>query len=175
MTRILSRASLVLAAVALCAGSARAATIEFSIYLDGLQETPPVATPATGTGSLFLDDVSGAYTISGSFQDLIGTSNNAHIHGPAAVGAGPAGVVVGLTFDFGVTSGDYSGAGVFTPAQMAELIDELYYVNIHSTFRPGGEIRGQIVVVPEPAGFALVGLGLVALGTAARLRRRASW
>jgi hypothetical protein len=58
---------------------------------------------------------------------------------------------------------------------MAELIDELYYVNIHSTFRPGGEIRGQIVVVPEPAGFALVGLGLVALGTAARLRRRASW
>jgi hypothetical protein len=137
MTRILSRTSLVLALVALFAGGARAATILFDIALDGLQETPPVATTGYGSGSLTLNDVTGAYTISGNFFDLIGTSNNAHIHGPAAVGVGPAGVVVGLTFDSGVTSGAFSGAGTFTALQMADLLDELY-CRIHSTFQGGG-------------------------------------
>ena len=51
---------------------ARPLTLQFDIVLDGLQETPPVVTPATGTGTLFLDDINGNYTISGTFQDLIG-------------------------------------------------------------------------------------------------------
>jgi hypothetical protein len=158
-------------AVCLAASSSSALNLEFEILLDGLQETPPVATPGSGTGSLFLDDTTGNYTISGTFQDLIGTTNNAHIHGPAAIGVGPAGVIHGLTFDFGVTSGTYSnGAGLttFTAAQMADLINGLYYVNIHSTFRPGGEIRGQILLVPEPGTGALVALGI--LGLAVRRR-----
>ena len=167
------RARLLLSLIAVClsASASSALTLEFEILLDGLQETPPVATPATGTGSLFLDDATGNYTISGTFQDLIGTSNNAHIHGPAAIGAGPAGVVHGLTFDFGVTSGSFSnGAGLttFTPAQMANLINGLYYVNIHSSFAPGGEIRGQILLVPEPSTALLVALGIAGLA----VRRR---
>jgi hypothetical protein len=166
---------LLLSVIAVCLGASagQALNLEFAINLDGLQETPPVATPASGTGSLFLDDVTGNYTISGTFQDLIGTSNNAHIHGPAAVGAGPAGVIHGLTFDLGVTSGNYSnGAGLttFTAPQMADLINGLYYVNIHSTFAPGGEIRGQILLVPEPSTSALLGLGM---GLLAGVRRRA--
>jgi hypothetical protein len=146
----------------------------FDIVLDGAQETPPVATPATGVGSLSLNDATGAYTISGTFEDLIGTSNNAHIHGPAAVGVGPAGVVVGLTFDFGVFDGTFSGAGTFNATQMAELLDELYYVNIHSTFRPGGEIRGQILLqpIPEPASVVMLALGGVFVAAAVRRQRR---
>jgi hypothetical protein len=163
---------LALAALLVCANRTQAATVMFDIFLDGLQETPPVATPATGTGSLTLDDLTGDYTIAGDFQDLIGTSNNAHIHGPAAVGVGPAGVVVGLTFDFGVTTGTFSGAGTFTAGQMADLLDDLYYVNIHSTFRPGGEIRGQIVQVPEPGSMALLACGALGLIVAATRRAR---
>ena len=81
-------------------------------------------------------------------------------------------MIHGLTFDFGVNSGNYSnGAGLttFTAPQMADLINGLYYVNIHSTFRPGGEIRGQILLVPEPSTAALVGLGI---GLLAVVRRR---
>jgi hypothetical protein len=44
-------------------------------------------------------------------------------------------------------------------------------VNIHSTFKPGGEIRGQVyaVPVPEPSTVALLAFGMLAL---ARLGRR---
>ncbi|MEX2113185.1 MAG: CHRD domain-containing protein [Pirellulales bacterium] len=155
-----------------CAPHATAATILFDILLDGLQETPPVATTGIGSGSLTLDDLTGDYTISGTFSDLLGTSNNAHIHGPAAVGVGPAGVIVGLIFDFGVTSGAFSGAGTFTAPQMADLLAELYYVNIHSSIQPGGEIRGQITQVPEPASVVLMAVGGLALTAVWRARRR---
>lgn len=38
------------------------------------------------------------------------------------------------------------------------------YMNLHTTFSPSGEIRGQLVeVVPEPASLAALGLGALAL------------
>jgi hypothetical protein len=42
------------------------------------------------------------------------------------------------------------------------------YFNIHTSFRPGGEIRGDITSVPEPASMMLVACGLAM----AALRRR---
>ena len=56
---------------------------------------------------------------------------------------------------------------------MADLINGLYYVNIHTTFRPAGEIRGQILLVPEPGTAALVGRLLIGLLAAARRLRKA--
>jgi hypothetical protein len=44
------------------------------------------------------------------------------------------------------------------------------YFNIHSTFRTGGEIRGFLRPVPEPASIAMFGLGVAAFGFLRRKR-----
>jgi hypothetical protein len=151
-----------------------------ALVIDGLQETPPVITLGTGTMTGTYDDVTNALTWSGSFSNLTGTSTDAHFHGPAALGVGPAGVQVPMTaggggdiFPLGVTSGSFSGSATLTAAQETMLLSGLLYVNIHSTFRPGGEIRGQVaaVLAPEPATFLMLGAGLAGLGLAARRTR----
>jgi hypothetical protein len=54
-------------------------------------------------------------------------------------------------------------------AQIPNLLAGLAYLNFHTVQFPGGEIRGQILRVPEPGTLALIG---VALGVACIGRRR---
>ncbi len=145
-------------------GAAQADIITYEFMMDGLQEVPPVATPGWGECTVQLDTLSGAVTVNGTFNNLIGNVTAAHIHGAAAPGVN-AGVIVGLT-PVGGTSGTISGNGVLTAQQIQDMINGLTYVNVHSVFRPGGEIRGQ--VVPAPASLGLIGLG----GLLAARRRR---
>lgn len=44
------------------------------------------------------------------------------------------------------------------------------YLNVHSTAFPGGEIRGFLIVVPEPSSLAVLGLTFVAVATNRRRR-----
>jgi hypothetical protein len=161
----------------LLATSAGATSFTVSATIDGAQETPPVITPGLGTLTGTYDDGTNFLTWSGSFSGLVGTTTDAHFHGPAAVGVGPAGVVFSITaaggdiFPLGVTAGPFSGTHVLSAAHESALLSGLLYVNIHSTFKPGGEIRGQVyaVPVPEPSTVALLAFGMLAL---ARLGRR---
>lgn len=176
MGRITPRLLCSIAAL-LLASSAGATSFTIVASIDGTQETPPVVTPGTGSMTGTYDDVSNLLTWSGSFSSLTGTTTDAHFHGPAAVGS-PAGIAIHITalgggdiFPLGVTSGAFSGTATITDLQESQLISGLWYVNIHTSFRSGGEIRGQIyaTVVPEPSTVALLGLGLIAL---ARIHRR---
>ncbi|WP_425400929.1 CHRD domain-containing protein [Aeoliella sp.] len=136
------------------------------ILLDGSQENPPVATPGTGLATAMLDTDTGIMSIEGTFSDLIGTTTLAHLHGIALPDQN-AGVIFGLNIDVGVTSGSFSGtSGVLNQATMDGIIAGNSYINIHTSFRQGGEIRGQVtngVQVPEPSSIALTLLATGAL------------
>jgi hypothetical protein len=153
------------AGLCLWSAPAGAVTILLSASLDGAQEVPPVPTPATGSASITYDTVTNLLSWTITFSGLVGTTTDAHFHGPGAVGV-PAGVRVPIPHTDGLTADTLIGSATISEAFEVELLSELWYINIHSTFRPGGEIRGQ--VVPEPGTLALLAIGLGSLA----IRRR---
>ena len=148
---------------ALFAALAVAQAQSFTASLDAAQAGGGART-GTGTATLTVHDgLLLDYMV--TYSGLSGTVNNQHIHGPAAPGVS-AGVLVGFNAPVG---GVISGANVpITQLTLDRMIAGLTYVNIHTTTFGGGEIRGQIYLVPEPTTAAVLGLGLAALVVARR-------
>jgi len=133
----------VLALAAFCS-SANAALVTFDATLNGAQE--PTASTATGFGTVVLNDITDTITVNLSWSGLVGgPATAAHIHGPGAPG-----VNAPVLFPFTGVPNAVSGSipqqsfGI-TTAEIAALEAGLYYMNIHDTTFPGGEIRGQLL------------------------------
>ena len=73
-----------------------------------------------------------------------------------------------IGFGEAFTAGRVTGEAQLTDAQESNLLDGQIYLNIHSGGFAGGELRGNLVTVPEPASAALLTLG--GLMIARRLR-----
>lgn len=129
----------------------------FSTDLSGLLETPPNASPGTGLATGTYDDVSRLLTIDVTASGVTSDFFAGHIHRAPFGVAGP--IVFPLTNLAGGTNWMSHEMPVLTAAQDADIKSGLYYVNLHTQTFPGGELRGQIQLVPEPASLAALGFG----------------
>ncbi len=189
---------LVLAVAAFAPTFSHAAIIPFDLQgsagfglLPGNENTVLSGTPGTGGeigAGITFDDVTKVLTVNigwgsgNGFTDLTSTAIGAHIHGPTT-GSGTAsftqsaGVLInlasgGFTFNTSATSGSVVGvSSALSPTNEADLFSGKFYINIHTSTNGGGEIRGNLVAVPEPASIAALA-GLSVLGCAAMRRRR---
>ncbi len=112
--------------------------IVMTARLDGLQEVPPVPTPATGIALVSYDRPT--RTLTYYVQHSVASPTVAHIHGPAGEGTNAPPVI---TFASAVSP--IRGDAVLSPAEARDLEDGRYYINVHSVLFPAGEIRGQLL------------------------------
>ena len=109
----------------------------FVATLNGAQETPPNNSTATGRGTLLLSPDEKTARVSLSFSGLSSAQTDAHIHGPATLGVSAPAIFplpLGQISDFEIN---------LTPAQVQNLKNGLFYINVHSSNFLTGEIRGQ--------------------------------
>jgi hypothetical protein len=125
---------------------------KFTVSLNGVQENPPVNSPGRGSCVLTLDTAETQITLSCTYSGLGTNATAAHIHTNGPVGVnGP--VLFTLTGASG-TSGTLTLAPTaVTPEQVADLRAKRWYVNIHTTQFPTGEIRGQIKIANTVSDF----------------------
>jgi CHRD domain len=121
--------------IAFCGASFAA---DLKVTLIGAEETPPVTTTATGTGTI---TIAADKSVSGTIKTkgIVGTV--AHIHVGAPGQSGPPIITL-----------DKTAEGAWAVPAGSKLTDEQYasfkagnlYVNVHSAEHKPGEIRGQL-------------------------------
>jgi hypothetical protein len=140
---------------------AEAAIVNLSATIDANQEVPTNASLGNGAASMTFDDISNLLSWDITFSGLSGPATAAHFHGAA-----PAGTNAGIQVNIGAISGltdPMVGSATIDATQATDLLAGLWYINIHSATYPGGEIRGQVQVVPLPAAIWLFSFGIVSL------------
>ncbi len=132
------------AAFAAWAAVSKAAPESFKVALTGAQQVPPVETSGTGTADLTYDPATRVVTWNISYSGLSAPATMAHFHGPAAASKnGP--VTVWLSKKGSAPENPIKGEATLTPEQAAQFTAGEWYINIHTSTHPAGEIRGQVV------------------------------
>jgi CHRD domain len=162
---ILARITLAAVLTAISVGYANAQ--QFQAILSGLNEVPPVNSPAQGALKMTLNTSAQSLTFTLTFSGFPVTVVASHIHfarardnggvivflcgggGKPSCPSGPSGTVSGT-----ITAADVIGptpqgvnAGDFAALTTA-LVSQATYADIHTANFPAGEIRGEVVQCP---------------------------
>jgi hypothetical protein len=174
----MSRSAIIAAAMTIAAlsSAAEAATLTFRATLSGANETPPVASPGTGTAEIVYDEVAKTLAFNVAFSGLVADTTVVHVHCCTATpGVGTAGAATTtptlVGFPVGVRAGTFNGVldltlassfgaaflsanGGSISAAAASLLTGMQegtsYFNIHSEKFVAGEISGFIDLVKGP-------------------------
>jgi hypothetical protein len=188
MYRVFSCVALAVAITAATASSSSAAILMYAGTFSGLNENPVNNSAGTGVAFVRIDTNADTITLHATFSGLTGNVSAAHIHAPAAPGSNASVLIPEANIFAGFPSGGTSGVynhvyslndellyrdaadanGANIAGAKKQLLDALAnsmaYFNIHTNFRPGGEIRANLAPVPEPASLVVWGLASPAVG-----------
>lgn len=131
--------------LAISAVPARAQLSTFTALINSGQEpalNPDITANAFGVAFMTFDGTTGEFCFRITYTDdkLTSSETAAHFHFPASPGAN-AGVRIPLP------AGSPKNGCVtpeLTDQDIIDLSAGLWYINIHTTVNPGGEIRGQV-------------------------------
>lgn len=119
-----------------------------TVKLSGAQEVPAIATTGSGKAVLTYNTETKilTYKISWKLGDAASTATMMHFHGGEdGSPAKSSGVQIPITGFKPGNSGEYSGStAALTAAQEDQLLHGKWYINVHSSTSPSGEIRGNI-------------------------------
>jgi|GEM_PF-392566 len=114
----------------------------FAVSASGAQEVPPAMNGFSASALFNYDPVAG--TISWDITHDVANASAAHIHAPAGPNAN-AGVLINL----GPAASPIVGSAAIAPADAADLLAGMAYLNIHSPAFPAGAVRGQLTVATD--------------------------
>jgi len=143
MTR---RISLVAVVFLLAAAVVQAQT--YGVVMTGSQERPtPTNSPGWGNATVTFDSTRSNINVTITVKNLTSPINGAHIHEKGA-GSDVGGIVVGFVPLVSFTNGKLTGTFPIDSAVAARLVANPgnFYMNVHTTQNPGGEIRGDLTV-----------------------------
>ena len=127
-------------AIAGCGMMPKSNTTSATNQMSAAQEVPPNSSAGSGTVVTSLNKDTRLLRWTVTYSGMSGPVTAGHFHGPAAAGAN-AGVVVPFA---GPLASPIVGQATLTPAQVDQLKQGLWYVNLHTAANPGGELRGQV-------------------------------
>jgi CHRD domain len=157
----------------------------YGVVMTGSQERPtPTASTGWGNATVTFDSTRSSINVVITVKGLTSAINGAHIHKKTA-GSDVGNIVVGFTPSASFVNGKLTGTFPIDAATAADLIANPgnYYMNVHTTTNPGGEIRGDLTPIsgqfvtfagemrganeaPNPTSSAAVGAYFITVDTA---------
>ena len=117
--------------------------------LSSAQESFVNLSPAFGSANVSYDKSTRKLTFLITYNNLTGNPTMGHIHASAPRGRN-ASVLIPFTNLPAANSGTIIGTADIAQDQEEDLLNGLFYINLHTAQNPGGEIRGQIEFYSQP-------------------------